>query len=141
MKHLPHPKGVNLPNIILAAELIEKIQQRRFSMICFREGQEKKPKCNSVGCIVGHSTVLAPELLQFEWNDDINFVAFSEDFFGLEVGSNDWMYLFAASWRHTDNTPKGSAKRLRYYAVNGLPKNWVDQMFRKSPLIYNTTKS
>lgn len=45
--------------------------------------------------------------------------------FGKEtlVGSS-YVWLFAALWQKFDNTPRGAAKRVRYFAKRGRPPLW-----------------
>jgi len=135
MKHLKHPRGVKLPNILKAADLIETIPQDVFDMDSIRTGQKKTPKCDSVGCIIGCCTELTPNSLPRYNNGDIDFTQFVETFFGIYESEN-WTYLFSICWQYTDNTPTGSAARMRYYVANGLPENWEKQMRRKEPLSY-----
>ena len=138
INHLPHPEGCNIENILKAADLIEKIPQRKFNMRSFRKGQRSTAKCGSVGCIVGHSTLLASNLISRDLDREIDFISFSFAFFGIRWSSNDWSYLFSGDWVRTDNTPTGSASRMRYYAAHGLPENWRAQTTGDAPLIYNT---
>jgi len=136
MEHFKHAEGVNLSNIIRAAELIETIPYYQFDMGTCRSGQMVNPECDSVGCIIGHTTVLAPELLTYDYKDEIDFLRFSFAFFGLEWNARDWYYLFGGDWKSTDNTHIGASLRLRYYAAHGLPINWDDQMKGYAPLSY-----
>jgi len=140
MEHFKHYEGANLENILKAAELIETIPQEEFDMRTCRAGQKYTDKCDSVGCIVGHCTVLAPELISRDIGGEIDFCNFTLAFFGFNWPSDDWLYLFAPSWIDTDNTPKGSAQRMRYYVANGLPINAIDQKNGKAPLSYNNNK-
>jgi hypothetical protein len=138
MKHLPHPKGINLENLIRMADFIETVPQDKFDMSEFRNDNIQdmvEPKCNSVGCIVGHCTILDNEDLPRTYLGDIDFWEWSEKFIGTD-NLMVWSYLFHQVWHKIDNTPTGAAKRIRYYVANGLPENWKDQMSGEAPLSY-----
>lgn len=141
MKHYPHPKGVKLDNLLKMADYIENVPEHKFSMIQYRSQSKDKHNCETVGCILGHCTILD------DFNNiplsglygTIDFESWCFIFTGISVVRhiNMWQYLFSAEWAKTDNTPKGSAKRIIYFVKNGLPENWVAQMTGKEPLSYN----
>ena len=135
MKHLPHPKGINLANLIRMADYIETVPQDKFDMYTYRYGNKLKPECDSVGCVVGHFTILEDGNLPRLGSNLINFSKWVNKFIGtdsIRVG----LYLFGSDWQDTDNTPTGAAKRIRYYVANGLPENWREQLWGEAPLSY-----
>ena len=135
MKHYPHPEGINLDNLLKMADYIETVPQHRFDMKSYRYWDESEPECSSVGCIIGHCTILDNEDLPRLWSGKIDFNEWSEKFIGTKEYSA-WRYLFGGEWEHIDNTPEGAAKRIRYYVANGLPENWFEQMDGEEPLSY-----
>lgn len=144
MEHYPHPEGVKLDNLLKMADYIENVPQDVFSMDVYRSRFQYLHKCNSVGCIIGHCTVLdslsnIPFNRDFSGDVTIDFSLWSEQYTGISSCSGSWMYLFSFGWSGSngDNTPKGAAKRIRYYVKNGLPFNWRKQLEGSEPLSYN----
>jgi len=127
---------MNRENLKLMADYIETIPQEKFDMDNFRTGEDKGHECNSVGCILGHCTVLDKNPLPTTIFDNINFNAWSFDFTGLDPFSDEWYYLFFGLWTEGDNTPTGAAKRIRHFLENGLPEDWREQMLGRAPLSY-----
>ena len=123
------------------ADYIETIPQDRFDMRLFRTGEKEKHECGSLGCVIGHCTILDENPLPLDYLGDINFYAWSRKFTGLDTSSSEWAYLFSSDWDAADNTPKGATKRIRYFLENGLPEDWREQMEDNAPLSYiNQTK-
>jgi hypothetical protein len=135
MKHHSHPKGINLENLIRMADYIETVPQEKFDMWRYRYGNQLKPECDSVGCVVGHCTILEDGNLPRLGSYLINFSKWVRKFIGTDSNRVE-LYLFSSDWVHTDNTPAGAAKRIRYYVANGLPENWQDQLHGEAPLSY-----
>ena len=132
---------MNKENLKKMADYIETISPERFDMLEFRTGGKKNHECDSVGCVLGHCTVLDKNPLPMNYIGDINFSEWSLDFTGLYPNSDEWDYLFAPFWKAVDNTPIGAAKRIRYVLENGAPEDWHEQMIGKAPLSYlNQTK-
>ena len=119
---------MNRKNLNRMADYIETIPQDRFDMDNFRTGEKVKHECDSVGCVIGHCTVLDKNPLPMNYIGDINFSEWSFEFTGLYPNSDEWDYLFASEWGAVDNTPKGATKRIRYFLLRGLPYNWYEQM-------------
>ena len=128
---------MNKENLLKMADYIETIPQNDFHMGCYRNGFKKYHKCNSVGCIIGHCTILdEEENLPRRSDGEINFSLWSQRFTGITAGSDEWYYLFGGDWSRTDNTPTGAAKRIRYFVEHGLPEDWLEQMNGVTPLSY-----
>lgn len=144
MKHYPHPEGVKLDNLLKMADYIENVPQDAFNMGFYRTGNEHKHNCDSIGCIIGHCVIL-DSFTNIPFYHDvfgiycIDFDLWSQQYTGIRSYSMSWRYLFSPEWsyRPTDNTPKGAAKRIRYYVKNGLPENWYLQITGREPLSYN----
>ena len=127
---------MNTENLKLMADYIETIPQDRFDMNTFRRGESVKHECDSVGCILGHCTVLDERPLPMNFFDNIDFNAWSFDFTGLDPFSVEWDYLFSSFWTYGDKTPIGAANRIRHLLENGAPEDWREQMLGRAPLSY-----
>ena len=125
---------MNRENLKLMPPHIRTIPKEMFDMRSYRRGQIKTPECDSVGCVLGHCTVLDPEPLPMEADGAIIFFRWSIKFTGLQYGEWDW--CFSAYWSETDNTTEGAALRIEWVLEKGLPKDWYQQMFGESPLCY-----
>ena len=118
------------------ADYIETVPQEKFNMRLFRTDGDKGRECNSVGCVIGHCTILDENPLPMFRSGDINFTAWLREFTGLGPLSGESAYLFASSWEAVDNTPTGAAKRIRHFLEHGLPQDWRMQMAGYAPLSY-----
>ncbi len=126
-------------NLLKMADYIETIPQEQFNMGTFRFNDKcVNPECNSVGCIIGHCTILDAENVINNFmkpSNIINFQAWSEEFTGIK-GNNTWEYLFSSEWLTSDNTPTGAAKRIRYVVEHGLPDTFFEEMTKGKHLSY-----
>ncbi len=132
---------MNKENLLKAADYIETIPQEKFDMRDWRSGQTSTHKCCSVGCILGHCTILDEKenVFRFKrWDGHIDFYDWAASFFSLQRYSDEMTWLFRSQWGHnnTDNTPTGAAKRIRHFVEHGLPENWREQMNGNAPLCY-----
>jgi len=127
---------MNKENLNRMADYIETISPERFDMLEFRTGGKKNHECDSVGCVLGHCTILDKNPLRLDLEDRIDFDAWSREFTGLPSFSPDWQYLFSGLWTAADNTPTGAAKRIRYVLEKGAPEDWREQMHGRAPLSY-----
>lgn len=130
---------MNKDNLLKMADYIETIPQELFDMDCsHRVGNRKRSKCQGIGDILGHCTILDNGLLPLYEDGFIDFITWSEEF--TEIGwisnSNEWHFLFWSEWVYTDNTPTGAAKRIRYLVENGLPENWMEIIEGEDPIPY-----
>lgn len=126
-------------NLLKAADYIEKIDSKWFNMSVFRGmvHDRESHKCNSVGCVVGHCTILdtAENIDVFrDENNHISFYSWSNKFF--DVHGIEWQWLFSDAWELIDNTTIGAAKRIRHFVENGLPQDYEQQMSGQKPLCY-----
>lgn len=88
--------------------------------------------CGSVGCVIGHGTFVLGA--RFHWE---SWSVYQERVFGVPCFSsaNDW--LFSASWKRSDNTPEGAAARIDWLLANGVPTDFMEQMYGDKPLCYS----
>ena len=134
---------MNRENLGRMSDYIRTISQEQFSMIDYRSGQQETIECDSVGCIIGHCTILdLPENIPIRTyfhggGNSKLFDIWSTRFTGLESHSKEWLWCFAYYWKYSDDTPEGASKRIDYLLDNGLPKNWYEQMHGEAPLCYN----
>jgi hypothetical protein len=138
---------MNRENLQRMADYIRTIPQEKFDMSIYRSGQEETPECDSIGCVVGHCTILdSEELPMVFYSKNIDFYTWSEQFTGLiktdssmpewRLHGPEWMWCFDTYWAATDNTPGGAARRIEWLLKNGLPGNWEAQMMGEEPLCY-----
>ena len=125
---------------LMADHLKTNVLPENFDMGKYRGKDDfSNPECGSVGCAVGNCTVLDSENVMYNFTDsggEIEFHAWSEDFTGLLGGEyeDEWNWCFGYAWRNTDNTPTGAALRIEWLLNNGLPENWMSQMYCKEDL-------
>lgn len=126
---------MNTENLLKAAAYIRTIPQSKFDMGTYRQDGTITHECNSVGCAVGHCSVLDTSehfhsIVKgyFTWN------LWATDFFGLT--DNEWTWCFTGCWDRTDNTPEGAALRMEWLINHGLPDNWEQQIDGDEPLCY-----
>ena len=129
---------MNRENLSRMADYIETIPQEKFDMERFRTGEIKHHECDTVGCVLGHCTILDKNPLPMVDGIYINFDSWSLDFTGLDPSTDEWYYLFGCQWFAVDNTPTGAAKRIRHFLENGLPTDWREQILGYAPLSYMT---
>jgi hypothetical protein len=150
---------MNKKNLLRAADLMETIPQEYFDISCFRGDAKTKlitleelcnlpQKCGTVGCVIGTCTILDTSdnltrfmtVYDYAQGYEFDYDLWSFDFFGLneeeEGDINIWEYLFSGNWYVIDNTPMGTAKRIRYVVEHGLPKDWYEQLWGEKPLSY-----
>lgn len=132
--------NINKENLLRMADHIEKVPQEMFDMDIFRSGSLNPRECKSVGCVIGHCTILDTEKnigkFRYSWGG-INFFEWSKGFTGINDEADDiWQYLFGEIWVFSDNTPAGAAARIRYFVENGLPETWQEEMRGNAPLSY-----
>ena len=116
---------MNKENLLKMADYIETIPQNKFDMINYRKNMgDVDVVCNSIGCAVGHCTILDMVNIQNNFIDEddgqIKFFQWSEDFTGVN-DMPQWNYLFTSKWRVVDNTTQGTANRIRHVVKHGFP--------------------
>jgi hypothetical protein len=148
MYHFPIPKTTNIENLEKMAQYVENLPQSVFDMSSFRLGDPIpiSHECKTVGCIIGHCTILDLNPLPvdnlFGINyPTINFYRWCFNFTGIHQSDDvdEFLFLFGSDWDKIDNTPKGAAQRIRYFLEYGLPENWDEQMTGNAPLSYLET--
>lgn len=138
---------MNKKNLLRIAELADTISPEKFDMSIYRNfaGTESQltPACNSVGCLIGHATILNKalfrRLLKKHGVCDQLFIDWSEEFTGIK-NLDEWEYLFSWRWNKADNTPTGAAKRIRYVLEHGFPSysRMSEEMRGEQPLSYES---
>ncbi len=111
-------------------DYIRTISQEKFSMVQFRDERDNvRHECNSIGCVIGHCTVLdKPENIPYRTDGELDFYAWSEKFTGIEFMSPVWDWCFSGDWGEVDNTTEGAAKRIEYLLEKGLPDEFEETM-------------
>jgi hypothetical protein len=105
---------MNTKNLKAIATLCRTLSQKDFNMRYYRMGDSSTSECGSVGCVLGHATVLDQGELPLNKNGNINFEEWGEIFTGLRMYSREWRWCFANFWAGQDNTPLGAAARIDY---------------------------
>jgi hypothetical protein len=135
---------MNKQNLQRMADHIRTVPDYDFNMEVFRLWGNKSRKCTTVGCVIGHCTVLVPDntLPRFS-NGYIDFCQWSEEFTGLLYDDPEWHWCFSSVWGYVnhDNTPEGAALRIEWLINKGLPEDWEEQMIGKVPLCYLPNKT
>lgn len=117
---------MNKENLQRMADHIRTIPQEMFGMGDYRTGDRTTAECDSVGCILGHCTVLETGEFPRFTSGSIDFTAWEESFTG--TSDDEWNWCFSDNWSETDNTPEGAALRIEWLIKNGLPEDWEQQM-------------
>ncbi len=124
---------MNRENLQRMADYIRTIPAENFDMYVYREGdhsiQYLSPECKTVGCVIGHCTILDVENLprNGDGSGSILFATWSETFTGLEVCSKEWDWCFSYSWSTVDNSPEGAARRIEYLLEKGVPSGFYSR--------------
>lgn len=122
---------MNKENLLKIADYIETVPQEMFDMDVYRDGDDYSIECNSVGCVIGHSTILFPEIAEKhrikegQYKGKILFGEFSEEVCGLTV--EEWYWCFHSVWCNIDNTPTGAAKRIRMLVDGKVTIDMLDE--------------
>lgn len=123
-------------NLLTLADYLDQLPEDygKFDMERFhsrRTGPTTDIPCGAVACAIGHGPAagIAPV------HDDKGWFTYSRRVF---TGLNRclWNWCFSACWAHTDNTPQGAAKRIRWALNHGIPNNYVAQTNGAAPLCY-----
>ena len=102
---------MNRKNMQRAIDFLEKNSGTiKLDMSRFRApGEHIGTSCKSVGCIIGYCTALDSARIKkdFLWyNGNIEFDAWSAEFFGLEFRSKAWDYCFSGMWADHPTVPE-----------------------------------
>lgn len=129
---------MNIPNLQRMVGLLKTVDESQFNMKVFSNDIygttaervdtliKDEYKCNSGGCVIGHSIVLDTELFNKVLiinpladkengrykNLDEAYAYWSEKFTGLIANSTDWEWCFGADWVTHDNTVAGAISRI-----------------------------
>jgi hypothetical protein len=112
-------------NLRAIAALCRTLPESNFNMEFFRLEQSTTPECESIGCVIGHSTILETGTLPRNAEGIIKFKLWSESFTGIQADSREWRWCFSSAWAETDNSPLGAAKRIEYM----LAGKWLPETF------------
>ncbi|WIC41275.1 hypothetical protein MA9V1_011 [Chryseobacterium phage MA9V-1] len=117
---------MNIKNLKRAQELLKTLKPEQFDMEDFRytkpeeafDKYKKTAECNSVGCIIGHCTILDTENVMSNYitcKGVINFIEWSKYFFEIGFDDKTWHYLFDAIWAENvnTNTPEHAILRIQ----------------------------
>ena len=125
---------MNRENLQRMADYIRTIPQAMFSMRSYRFADETTKECGSIGCVIGHCTILDTNPLPRCLDGTIDFCEWADSF--TCVTNDEWLWCFAGFWAGIDNTPTGAADRIEWLLKNGLPDDLEEQSMGKVPLCY-----
>lgn len=113
---------MNRENLQRIADFIPTIPKGSFDMSTYRFGLDQEPECKSMGCVIGHCTILDKKNILANhigvWGR-LKFTEWSEEFTGLHFNSDEWEWCFSADWFDVDNTTEGARKRILYLLDKG----------------------
>lgn len=97
--------------------------------------------CGSAACAVGHGPSLYEVDKVFKVKRHEGWSEYTARVFGIDdcddgEGERAFNWLFDGEWGDVDNTPKGAAKRIRWYLKKGVPENADAQLYGTEPLCY-----
>lgn len=85
-----------------------------------KEGTEATD-CGSVGCAVGHGPYAGLKKLGHESWNKYCVRMFAEGAFDSRLDDSPiWNHFFYGAWQHTDDTPRGAARRILYALRHGF---------------------
>lgn len=130
---------MNIINLLKIANYSKDILPIVFDMgMCRKMETVVTPVCTTVGCILGHCTILdaANVIKNHMTGGEIDYLGWAEDFTGLQTTSREFQWLFSARWVRVDNTPTGAARRIKNFVAYGVPNNMEAIMAGKAPINY-----
>jgi hypothetical protein len=134
---------MNKTNIYNAIQYMKTVDPKWFDMASYRDGEETTHQCKSVGCIIGHCTILDPNPLSVHgYSDDIDFSTWASEFFDLNVCTALWDFIFSSYWAEYSKSKslKQAIRRLKYvYKHGNVPEGWNGD-FEKTTLLYYLNK-
>lgn len=113
---------MNRENLQRIADFIPTIPQESFDMSTYRWGFDQEPECKSIGCVIGHCTILDKDNIlanHIGVLGRLKFTEWSEEFTGLSHLSYKWDWCFSSLWASVDNTVEGARKRILYLLDKG----------------------
>lgn len=81
--------------------ILLNVPQEKIDMSVFRFRNDDKGShmCNSVGCVIGHCTILDDfENIPLDYDGNIIFTFWSNDFTGMNHKSEEWRWCFSGEW-------------------------------------------
>jgi hypothetical protein len=121
---------MNKTNIYNAIQYMKTVDPKWFDMASYRDGEERTHQCKSVGCIIGHCTILDPNPLPvYDYSRNIDFTTWSSEFFDLEANTGIWDFLFSSDWAEypKSRSLKQAIRRMKYvYKHGSVPEGWDD---------------
>lgn len=131
---------MNVKNLERTIEMLKGIPQEKFDMRSFRKHTNDEGHiCGSVGCIVGHATMLDTEENikdYMDFPDEIEFYEWSLYFYDLYKTRNVydlyktrnvWDYMFSEQWADYErtNTPEHAIYRIQKIIDGYEPNNII----------------
>ncbi len=127
---------INLKNLKRTREHIAEVNGSMIRMNHYREGPYYNPKCDSIGCIIGHATILDAKNVKdnFTYYNGIDFTLWSKDFFGIDRNSYLWNYLFG---QEHPGIKDYHLHRMDYILAGNKAPNILDKVLYSYVLLYD----
>ena len=113
--------------------VLENVPEEKIQMENFRSSNDKTShECQTVGCIIGHCTILDNYENIPKFLSEIDFFKWGLIFTGMYLYSNKWEFCFGALW---PNDKEQILLRIKYLIDNqDIPDDWVSNYGYKLPL-------
>ena len=104
--------------------MLENVPEDMIQMNSYRTEKYDTHWCNSVGCVIGHCTILDKwENIPKNYINKINFEIWSENFTGLISYTNNWKWCFGPLWQ---DEKEQILLRLKYFIDNQKTPDYWD---------------
>ena len=122
---------MNRENLRKLSDYLKGPLKAEFDMDVYTKKEWCTQTCGTIGCAAGHGPYAGvPKFDSESWTTYVSRA------FGLGIADWSRQWCFSSNWVGVDNTPLGAAKRIDYLLEHGLPKNHIEQLYRKAPLCY-----
>ena len=114
---------MNLTNLQRMVEHIKTVPKHLINMESYREdNDEGQAECKTIGCIIGHSVVLAPGNIPRKLSGAIYYTAWEANF--TETNDEEWDFLFSEKWQDIGDTRDEFVNRANFLINGGSVQNW-----------------
>lgn len=134
---------MNKENLQRMIDHLRTLPQNSFCMGAYRKNNEySNTECNTIGCIIGHCTVLDSDNIKNNYlydNGYVKFLDWSYDFTGLDKYL--WGFCFHSKWGIVDNTIEGAIKRLELVVNDKVDHKLTSELYSNIELYKHFIKN